>query len=77
MFNAGFDLDSGFQLYSFGSYSDRDGEGYNFFRYPVSANNAISVHPQGFLPLGNVDVTVEGQLIARSRHREGFPGMRR
>ncbi len=57
MFNAGFDLDSGFQLYSFGSYSDRDGEGYNFFRYPVSANNAISVHPEGFLPLGNVDVT--------------------
>ena len=69
MFNAGFDLNSGFKLYSFGSYSDRDGEGYNFFRYPVSANNAISVHPQGFLPLGDVEVTdlsiaggIEGEL---------------
>ncbi|MDE0512790.1 MAG: TonB-dependent receptor [Gammaproteobacteria bacterium] len=57
MYNAGLDLDSGFELYSFGSYSERDGEGYNFFRYPVSANNVISVYPNGFLPISEADVT--------------------
>ena len=57
MYNAGLDLDSGFELYSFGSYSERDGEGYNFFRYPVSANNVISIYPNGFLPISEADVT--------------------
>ena len=57
MFNAGYDLSSGFKLYSFGSYSYRSGEGSNFFRYPVSANNVISVYPQGFVPLFDVDIT--------------------
>ena len=57
MYNAGLDLDSGFELYSFGSYSERDGEGYNFFRYPVSANNVISVYPNGFLPISEADIT--------------------
>lgn len=57
MYNAGLDLDSGFELYSFGSYSERDGEGYNFFRYPVSANNVMSVYPNGFLPISEADIT--------------------
>ena len=57
MFNAGFDLASGFELYGFGSYSERDGEGYNFFRYPVSANNVISVYPNGFMPISDSDIT--------------------
>lgn len=57
MYNAGLDLDSGFELYSFGSYSERDGEGYNFFRYPVSANNVISVYPNGFMPISEADIT--------------------
>ena len=57
MYNAGLDLASGFELYSFGSYSERDGEGYNFFRYPVSANNVISVYPNGFLPISEADIT--------------------
>lgn len=57
MFNAGFDLSSGFELYGFGSYSDRSGEGYNFFRYPVSANNVLAVYPVGFVPLSDVDIT--------------------
>ena len=57
MFNAGYDLSSGFELYGFGSYSDRSGEGYNFFRYPVSANNVTSVYPGGFVPLSDVDIT--------------------
>ena len=45
------------RLYSFGSYSERDGEGYNFFRYPVSANTVASVYPNGFMPLSDVDIT--------------------
>jgi iron complex outermembrane receptor protein len=57
MFNAGLDLASGFELYSFGSYADRDAEGYNFFRYPVSANTVASVYPNGFVPIGDVNVT--------------------
>ena len=57
MYNAGFELTSGFELYSFGSYSDRSAEGFNFFRYPVSANNVISIHPNGFVPISVADVT--------------------
>ncbi len=57
MYNAGYDLDSGFELYSFGSYSDRSGEGYNFFRYPVAANTVTSVYPNGTVPVGDVSVT--------------------
>ena len=57
MFNAGYELDSGFEAYAFGSYSDRSAEGYNFFRYPVSANNVLSIHPNGFVPITEADVT--------------------
>jgi iron complex outermembrane receptor protein len=57
MYNAGYELDSGFELYSFGSYSARSAVGYNFFRYPVAANTVTSVYPNGIVPLGDVDVT--------------------
>ena len=56
-FNAGVDLESGFEFYSFGTYSDRDAEGANFFRYPVSDNNVAAIHPDGFLPIGVADVS--------------------
>ena len=56
-YNAGFNLSSGFDLYSFGTYSDRDAEGYNFFRYPVSENNVTSVFPNGFVPITVAAVT--------------------
>ena len=56
-FSAGVELDSGFEFYSFGTYSDRDAEGANFFRYPVSDNNVAAIHPGGFLPIGVADVT--------------------
>jgi len=57
MYNAGYELDSGFELYSFGSYSARSAEGYNFFRYPVAANTVTSVYPNGVVPLADVDVS--------------------
>lgn len=56
-YNAGIDLASGFELYSFGTYSDREAEGSNFFRYPVSANNVTAIFPDGFVPIGEADVT--------------------
>lgn len=56
-FNAGIDLASGFEFYSFGTYSNREAEGANFFRYPVSDNNVAAIHPNGFLPIGVADVT--------------------
>ncbi len=37
MFNAAFPVGDGLEIYSFGSYSDRNGEGANFFRYPDSS----------------------------------------
>lgn len=56
-FTAGIDLDSGLELYGFGTYSDREAEGSNFFRYPVSDNNVAAIHPDGFLPIGVAEVT--------------------
>ncbi len=56
-FTAGIDLDSGFELYGFATYSDREAEGSNFFRYAVSDNNVAAIHPNGFLPIGVADVT--------------------
>ncbi len=56
-FSAGVGLDSGFELYSFGTYSDRDAQGANFFRYPVADDNVAAIHPAGFLPIGVAKVT--------------------
>ena len=56
-FNAGIDLASGAELYGFGTYSDRQAEGSNFFRYAVSDNNVAAIHPNGFIPIGVADVT--------------------
>ncbi|GAB54510.1 iron complex outermembrane recepter protein [Glaciecola punicea ACAM 611] len=50
-FNAGFTLSSKTELYGFGTYSDRDAEGSNFFRYPVSENNIQSIYPNGYRPV--------------------------
>jgi iron complex outermembrane recepter protein len=38
-------------LYAFGSFSYREGEGINFFRFPDSSANVPSIHPNGFLPI--------------------------
>ena len=51
MFNSEFDLGGDLELYSFGGYSHRDGEGANFFRYPDSFANVPSIFPDGYIPL--------------------------
>lgn len=51
MFNSGFSLGESLELYSFGGYSHRDGEGANFFRYPDSFSNVPSIFPGGYIPV--------------------------
>lgn len=74
MFNAGWELESGNEVYSFGSYSDRSAEGYNFFRYPISANNVREIHPNGFVPISEADVT--DYSIAAGARGDFFAGWR-
>ena len=61
MFNSGFALGDALELYSFGSYSDRNGEGANFFRYPDSFANVPTIFPDGYIPVldaKNVDLSL-------------------
>ncbi len=45
--------ETGFELYSFGSYGFRDGESGGFFRLANDARNVPAIFPNGFLPLIN------------------------
>lgn len=56
-FNAGMDVGESFELYSFGSYGVRDGNGAGFYRRALDARNADFAnggqpfYPDGFLPI--------------------------
>ncbi|MCU0646704.1 MAG: TonB-dependent receptor [Gemmatimonadaceae bacterium] len=51
MYNAGVNLASGAQLYSFGSFGRRDGRSTGFFRRPTQTAQVVrSLFPNGFLP---------------------------
>ncbi len=61
MFNSGLALSDDLEVYSFGSYSDRNGEGANFFRYPDSFANVPTIFPVGYIPVldaNNVDLSL-------------------
>lgn len=69
MYNAALPVGDGLELYSFGSYSDRNAEGANFFRYPDDIDNVSSIFPNGFIPVleaDNVDLSfaagIRGEL---------------
>jgi iron complex outermembrane receptor protein len=62
MFNSAFALGGGAELYSFGSYSHRNGKGANFFRYPDSSANVPSIFPNGYIPV--LDGTVDDFSLA-------------
>ncbi len=62
MFNSAFDIGEAAELYSFGSYSHRQGEGANFFRYPDSSANVPSIFPDGYIPV--LDATVDDFSLA-------------
>ncbi len=71
MYNAAFPVGDGLEIYSFGSYSDRNGEGANFFRYPDSPENVPSIFPDGYIPVldaNNVDLSfaagIRGKLAS-------------
>jgi iron complex outermembrane recepter protein len=59
-YNAGYDLGPAWELYSFGSYGIRDGNGAGFYRrandvrnrdWAASTTTFIPIYPDGFLPL--------------------------
>lgn len=55
-YNAGLTLDDDAQLYSFGSYSAREGNSGGFFRRAKDSRNVSEVYPDGFLPQIESDV---------------------
>ena len=57
MYNAALPVGDGLELYSFGSYSDRNAQGANFFRYPDSFANVPSIFPDGYIPVLEADNT--------------------
>ncbi len=56
MYNSAFGVGDAAEFYSFGSYSHRQGEGANFFRYPDSWANVPSIFPDGYIPVLNATV---------------------
>ncbi|MGH8204714.1 MAG: TonB-dependent receptor plug domain-containing protein, partial [Steroidobacteraceae bacterium] len=69
MYNSAFPVGDGLEIYSFGGYSERSGEGANFFRYPDSfsadcnctVNNVPAIFPDGYIPVleaNNVDLSL-------------------
>ena len=61
MFNSALPIGDELEFYSFGGYSERNGEGANFFRYPDSFANVPSVFPDGYIPVldaNNVDLSL-------------------
>jgi len=57
MFNAGLPIGDALEFYAFGGYSQRDGEGANFFRYPDSFANVPEIFPNGYIPVLEADNT--------------------
>ena len=57
MFNAAIPLGEALEFYSFGGYSQREGEGANFFRYPDSPTNVPAIFPDGYIPVMEADNT--------------------
>jgi iron complex outermembrane receptor protein len=55
-YNMGYDLDDGLNLYSFGSYSKREGNSGGFYRRAKDSRNVEALYPNGFLPQIETDV---------------------
>ncbi len=65
MYNAVLPVGDALELYSFGGYADRNGEGANFFRYPDSFANVPAIFPDGYIPVleaDNVDLSLAAGL---------------
>lgn len=55
--NSGYSISDDAELYAFGSYSAREGEGGGFYRRAQDSRNIISIYPDGFLPVITSDIT--------------------
>ena len=55
-YNAGYQLINDAELYSFGSYSKREGEGGGFYRRAKDSRNIVEIYPDGFLPVITSDI---------------------
>ena len=55
-YNAGYQLTNDAELYSFGSYSKREGEGGGFYRRAQDSRNVTDIYPDGFLPVITSDI---------------------
>ena len=55
-YNAGYQLTNDTELYSFGSYSKREGEGGGFYRRAQDSRNVTQIYPDGFLPVITSDI---------------------
>ncbi|KDC55285.1 TonB-dependent receptor plug domain-containing protein [Pseudoalteromonas sp. S3431] len=55
-YNAGYQLTNNADLYSFGSYSKREGEGGGFYRRASDSRNVEEIYPDGFLPVITSDI---------------------
>lgn len=55
-YNLGYELENNMQLYSFGSYSAREGNSGGFYRRAKDSRNVPSIYPNGFLPQIATDV---------------------
>lgn len=64
--------ESGFELYSFGSYGFRDGESAGFYRLANDARNVPSIYPDGFLPLINTEINDYGGTVGVKGEVGGF-----
>lgn len=62
-YNLGYDLSSTTQLYSFGSFAERDGLSAGFYRIPQDKRNITEIYPDGFLPHIGSDVTDKSIVI--------------
>ncbi|WP_117318479.1 TonB-dependent receptor plug domain-containing protein [Chromatocurvus halotolerans] len=56
-YNAGVPLNDDWELYSFGSYGERQGESAGFYRRAQDSRNWTEIYPDGFLPLITTDIT--------------------
>jgi iron complex outermembrane recepter protein len=64
--------ESGFELYSFGSYGFRDGESAGFYRLANDARNVPSIYPNGFLPLINTEINDYSGTVGVKGELAGF-----
>jgi len=54
--NAGYLVNDSTEIYAFGSYSAREGEGGGFYRRAQDSRNVIDIYPDGFLPSITSDI---------------------